>query len=81
MRVGNEKGDGEADTYGCCSLQVGHIFFPEENTIKLDFLGKDSMRYENTVKVPTPVFRNLREFCRNKSKEEDLFDKISVIID
>lgn len=46
--------------------------------IKLDFLGKDSMRYENTVKVPAEVFRNLREFCRNKSKEEDIFDRVSV---
>jgi len=78
LRVGNEKSDGEADTYGCCSLLVGHIFFPAENTIKLDFLGKDSMRYENTCKVPADVFRNLREFCRNKGKSEDLFDKISV---
>jgi hypothetical protein len=36
------------------------------------------MRYENTVKVPKEVFRNLKEFCKHKNKEEDLFDKISV---
>ena len=25
LRVGNEKGDDEADTQGCCSLRVEHI--------------------------------------------------------
>ncbi len=25
LRVGNEKGDDEADTVGCCSLRVEHV--------------------------------------------------------
>lgn len=25
LRVGNEKGEDEADTQGCCSLRVEHI--------------------------------------------------------
>lgn len=49
LRVGNEKGEDEADTCGCCSLRVEHISFPEENNLTFDFLGKDSMRYHNTV--------------------------------
>lgn len=49
LRVGNEKGDDEADTVGCCSLRVEHISFEPDNKITLDFLGKDSMRYHNTV--------------------------------
>jgi DNA topoisomerase-1 len=43
--VGNEKGDDEADTVGCCSLRVEHLTFEPDNKITLDFLGKDSMRY------------------------------------
>jgi DNA topoisomerase-1 len=27
LRVGNEKGEDEADTVGCCSLRVEHIRF------------------------------------------------------
>ena len=27
LRVGNEKGEEEADTVGCCSLRVEHISF------------------------------------------------------
>ena len=49
LRVGNEKGEDEADTVGCCSLRVEHIHFEEDNQITLDFLGKDSMRYLNTI--------------------------------
>jgi DNA topoisomerase-1 len=56
LRVGNEKGDDEADTVGCCSLRVEHVKMGDENDITFDFLGKDSMRYFNTVEV-TPVVR------------------------
>ena len=51
LRVGNEKGEDEADTVGCCSLRVEHIRFEDDDQITLDFLGKDSMRYFNTIKV------------------------------
>ena len=36
------------------------------------------MRYENTVKVEPKVFRNLKEFCKGKSGDCDIFDKITV---
>jgi len=28
LRVGNEKGEDEADTVGCCSLKVKNVEFP-----------------------------------------------------
>ena len=49
LRVGNEKGEDEADTVGCCSLRVEHIELEPPSSIVFDFLGKDSMRYFNTV--------------------------------
>lgn len=45
IRVGNEKNDDEADTVGCCSLRKEHLTFEEDNTLVLDFYGKDSMRF------------------------------------
>jgi DNA topoisomerase-1 len=66
LRVGNEKGEDEADTVGCCSLKVKNVEFPEANSIKLDFLGKDSIRYENTVKVPPEVYQRLVKFSKGK---------------
>jgi len=61
---------------GCCSLRVEHVFLFKDNQLKLDFLGKDSMRYENTVTVRPEVWRAIEGFLKNKKPEEDLFDKI-----
>jgi len=83
LRVGNEKGDDEADTVGCCSLRVEHIQLnPEDsdnvNNVTFDFLGKDSMRYLNTVELDPTVVALMRRFMRGKNKEDDLFDLINA---
>jgi len=79
LRVGNEKSEEEADTVGCCSLRVEHIAINEEDqTISLDFLGKDSMRYYNVVKVDALVLRNLSDFLKNKQPADDLFEQIDA---
>jgi DNA topoisomerase-1 len=77
LRVGNEKGEDEADTVGVCSLRVEHISFLDDNKIKLDFLRKDSVRYVNTVKINEDVYKVLESFTRNKKKSDDLFDLIN----
>ena len=60
--VGNEKGDDEADTVGCCSLRQEHIIVEQDNKITLDFLGKDSMRYHNTIDVDPRVHKAIWRF-------------------
>ena len=77
IRVGNEKKEDEADTVGCCSLRAEHIRFEENNEITLDFLGKDSMRYLNTVKVEEQVYANLKLFTAKKEPTDDIFDLIN----
>merc|ERR1719361_3408745 len=47
-----------------------------EFKITLDFLGKDSMRYFQTVKVTERVYRNLQEFLKGKKDDQDIFEKI-----
>lgn len=78
LRVGNEKGEDEADTVGCCSLKIKNVEYPQANFIKLDFLGKDSIRYENTVPVPPNVYQNLLKFAQGKAPEDLLFDRINT---
>eukprot|EP01105_Mastigella_eilhardi_P012966 TRINITY_DN2950_c0_g1_i2.p1 TRINITY_DN2950_c0_g1~~TRINITY_DN2950_c0_g1_i2.p1 ORF type:complete len:535 (-),score=203.54 TRINITY_DN2950_c0_g1_i2:114-1718(-) len=84
LRVGNEKGDDEADTVGCCSLRVEHINLTnteeKPNTVSFDFLGKDSMRYQNTVQVDPLVYRNLAKFSKGKDAGENLFDELSTTV-
>jgi DNA topoisomerase I len=79
LRVGGKKTKQKekADTVGVTSLRVEHIDLIEPNTIKLDFLGKDSIRYCNKVKVSNEVFENIKKFTKNKNKKDQLFDKIS----
>lgn len=83
LRVGNEKGDDEADTVGCCSLRVEHISLSSEddqnpNLVTFDFLGKDSMKYHNTVELDPIVVKLLRRFKRAKKTGDDLFEMINV---
>ena len=80
LRVGNEKGENEADTVGVCSLRVEHIELIEDNKIRLDFLGKDSIRYKNTVKIDEEVYNTLIRFIKNKKPSDDLFDLINPTI-
>jgi DNA topoisomerase-1 len=78
LRVGNEKNDEEeADTVGCCSLRVQHIDLLADNVVKFDFLGKDSMRYENEVRVEPQVYNNLSAFKKGKEANDDLFDQVN----
>jgi DNA topoisomerase-1 len=66
LRVGNEKGEDEADTVGCCSLRVEHITLAEQDKITFDFLGKDSMRYFNTVDVTPKVYELMKKQTHKK---------------
>lgn len=78
LRVGNEKSEDEADTVGCCSLRIEHIKVIEDNQITLDFLGKDSMRYFNTITVDPEVHTLLATFIKNKKDTDNLFDKMDA---
>jgi DNA topoisomerase-1 len=95
LRVGGEKDtDEEADTVGCCSLRVEHLHFDPNNEggdnkeIELEFLGKDSMLYKQTIDfgaamyndengMGEKVFQNLKSFCAKKKKTEEVFDAIN----
>jgi DNA topoisomerase-1 len=78
LRVGNEKGEEEADTVGITSLRVEHLSLMDDLHIKLDFLGKDSIRYVKVIKVDELVYNNLIEFTKNKSRDTEIFDKINT---
>ncbi len=84
LRVGGSKDTKEqADTVGVTSLRVEHIIIQptgsdnNDNIIKLDFLGKDSVRYCRKVKIDEVAYNNIKSFINNKNKKDELFDKIS----
>ncbi|KAI8866944.1 hypothetical protein GQ42DRAFT_127476 [Ramicandelaber brevisporus] len=78
LRAGTEKGDDEADTVGCCSLRVEHVTLESPSSLHFDFLGKDSIRYQNTVAVTSRIYKNIEIFKRGKREGDMLFDLLDV---
>lgn len=79
LRAGNEKGEDEADTVGCCSLKFENVTLKPPNKVVFDFLGKDSIRFYDEVEVEPQVFKNLKIFKKAPKKEGDeIFDRLST---
>ncbi|PHH63011.1 hypothetical protein CDD81_6342 [Ophiocordyceps australis] len=80
LRAGNEKDlQNEADTVGCCSLKYEHITLEPPDKVTFDFLGKDSIRYNETAHVDAQVFKNLKLFKKPpKGEGDDLFDRLTT---
>lgn len=79
LRAGNEKGEDEADTVGCCSLKFEHVTLKPPNTVVFDFLGKDSIRFYDEVTVDPQVFKNLKLFKKSpKADGDEIFDRLTV---
>ncbi|KAJ3678285.1 hypothetical protein LUZ60_002088 [Juncus effusus] len=87
LRAGNDKDDDEADTVGCCTLKVENVVCVPPNKLQFDFLGKDSIRYFNTVEVELPVYKAIEDFRTSKNRDgrrkkegDDLFDMIDTTV-
>ena len=79
LRVGGNKDTKEqADTVGVTSLRIEHLMLLDNNIIKLDFLGKDSIRFCKKISVHIDVYNNLKLFSENKLKKDLIFDLISA---
>lgn len=74
MRVGDEKDPGEADTVGAITLRPEHIRI-EGDILHFDFLGKDSVRWEKSIKAPQNVIRNIEHYA--KTCREYLFEGVN----
>jgi len=77
LRVGNEKGEDEAETVGVTSLKIKNVGVTKENILDLDFLGKDSIRYTRSVCINTEVYSNIKTFILDKQEADELFDLIT----
>ena len=79
MRVGDEKDPDEADTVGATTLRKEHIKITS-NTIEFDFLGKDSVRWQETVKAEghdKQFHENLKKLVEKKKPKDEIFDGIT----
>ena len=79
MRVGDEKDPDEADTVGATTLRKEHIKI-STNTIEFDFLGKDSVRWQETLTVEghdKQFQENLKKLIEKKKPKDEIFDGIT----
>jgi DNA topoisomerase-1 len=78
IRIGGDNDDSTADTFGASTLLVEHIKLKNQDTVKFEFLGKDSILYKQTMTLPDRIFKNLEYFVKDKKKNLKIFDKISA---
>ena len=79
MRVGDEKDPDEADTVGATTLRKEHIKITAES-IEFDFLGKDSVRWQETVIAQghdEQFHKNLKKIIEKKESKDEIFDDIT----
>ena len=79
MRVGDEKDPDEADTVGATTLRKEHVKITPD-AIEFDFLGKDSVRWQETVPAvgyDKQFQQNLKKLIANKKPKDDIFEGIS----
>ena len=79
MRVGDEKDPDEADTVGATTLRKEHIKITA-NTVEFDFLGKDSVRWQETLQVEghdKQFQENLKKLIEKKKPKDEIFDDIT----
>ena len=76
IRVGDEKDEDEAETYGATTLLKRHVDI-QKNYVYLDFIGKDSILYRNRVKLPDLTVKNLKEIIKDKKPDDQVFQNVS----
>ncbi len=79
MRVGDEKDPDEADTVGATTLRKEHIKITAD-AIEFDFLGKDSVRWQETVVAEghdKQFHENLKKIIEKKKPKDEIFEDIT----
>jgi DNA topoisomerase-1 len=79
MRVGDEKDEDEADTVGATTLRKEHIKITTD-AIEFDFLGKDSVRWQETLKIvgdDKQFQENLKKLIEKKKPKDEIFHNIT----
>lgn len=79
IRPGTEKDEAkEAGTLGLTTLKCSNIKFEKDYNVKIDFIGKSSIKFEKTFKVEKIVYENLEKLCRGKGKTAEIFPDVDA---
>jgi DNA topoisomerase-1 len=79
QRIGGEGAKNEAGTVGMSTIRTEHVKLSNQNgrySISFDFLGKDSVRYQNTLEIEKYVYDALSFFLKGKKPGQKVFDQM-----
>ena len=80
IRVGNETDkddEAEVNVVGATTLKVGNITLLKNHEILFKFIGKDSIEFNQILKLSTQIYKNINRLVKNKKPTDDLFNKVS----
>jgi DNA topoisomerase-1 len=79
IRPGTEKDESrEAGTLGLTTLKCSNVTFKGRNTIKINFMGKSSIKFDRTVVISPYAYGNMESICRGAAKSKSLFPKVNA---
>lgn len=77
IRIGNEHGEEnirDKNVRGASTLCVENILLVEPSSIHLEFIGKDSVPYSETLKVNKKVYSEFKKQIKGKKSTDKLYD-------
>ena len=75
LRVGDEKDPDEADTVGATTLRPEHVTIKDNGEVEFQFLGKDSVPWHKTAKLPAEVVQELAQLIENARSPNRIINK------
>lgn len=77
IRPGTDKDESkEAGTLGLTTLKCGNVSFKGKNTIKLNFTGKSSIKFDRTIVIDSKVYKIMKDIC-GQSTKKSLFPDVN----
>jgi hypothetical protein len=71
---------GKEHVYFLLNIDPDFVFSGKDHVVEFDFLGKDSIRYNNFMAVEKRIYKNVQLFTENKKPGDDLFDRLNTTI-
>lgn len=77
IRIGNDLGEDnfrDKNVRGASTLCVENMKFESGNKIHLEFLGKDSVKYSETMEVEPTVYEQFEKQLKGKKSSDNIYD-------
>ena len=84
IRIGNDLGEDnfrDKNVRGASTLKVENMILEDDFHLRLHFIGKDSVEYNESMKIDESVYAEFKKQLKNKKSDENVYlhaDSVSV---